>query len=89
MNKKFGVKSTYEERLYTTEINKNDPRYSEKEKIAARIADEIASQQSSGNIHLAEERGKAVQKDFDEEARFSQVMDASVLSGSKSETGKS
>jgi PAB1-binding protein PBP1 len=79
LNKKFGVKSTYEERLYTTEINRRDPKFAEKEKIAAKIADEIANQSSSNNIHLSEERGKVVQKDFDEEARFSQVMDASIL----------
>lgn len=71
---KFGVKSTFDEHLYTTKINKNDPNYEKKLKEAERIAKEIESQGSSGNIHVAEDRGHIVDDSgLDEEDLYSGV----------------
>lgn len=71
---KFGVRSTFDEHLYTTKINKNDPNYEKRLKEAERIAKEIESQGSSGNIHLAEDRGHVVDDSgSDEEDLYSGV----------------
>lgn len=71
---KFGVRSTFDEHLYTTKINKNDPNYEKRLKEAERIAKEIESQGSSGNIHLAEDRGIIVDDSgMDEEDLYSGV----------------
>ncbi|QLQ81106.1 hypothetical protein HG537_0E04610 [Torulaspora globosa] len=72
--KKFGVKSTFDEHLYTTKINKNDPNYEKRLKEAERIAKEIESQGSAGNIHIAEDRGHVVDDSgLDEEDLYSGV----------------
>lgn len=72
--KKFGVKSTFDEHLYTTKINKNDPKYEQRLKEAERLAKEIESQGGSGNIHLAEDRGIIVDDSgMDEEDLYSGV----------------
>jgi len=69
---KFGVKSTYDENLYTTRLNKTDLT---KEQIAKaeKTASEIMRQTSS-NPHLMEERGKASAWNGDEEERYSAVV---------------
>lgn len=72
--KKFGVKSTFDEHLYTTKINKNDPNYEKRLKEAERLAKEIESQGSAGNIHIAEDRGHIVDDSgLDEEDLYSGV----------------
>lgn len=72
--KKFGVKSTYDEHFYTTRINKSDPNYQQRLKEAQRIADEIEKQGTSGNVHLAEDRGIVVDDSgMDEEDLYSGV----------------
>lgn len=72
--KKFGVKSTFDEHLYTTKINKNDPNYEKRLKEAERIAKEIESQGYSGNVHIAEDRGLIVDDSgLDEEDLYSGV----------------
>lgn len=72
--KKFGVKSTFDEHFYTTKINKSDPNFENKLKEAERIAKEIESQGTSGNIHLAEERGIIIDDSgMDEEDKYSGV----------------
>ncbi|EDO19017.1 hypothetical protein Kpol_2002p88 [Vanderwaltozyma polyspora DSM 70294] len=72
--KKFGVKSTFDEHLYTTKINKNDPNFEKRLKEAERIAKEIESQGTSGNIHIAEDRGIIVDDSgLDEEDKYSGV----------------
>lgn len=71
----FGVKSSYHENLYTTEIDRTDPDYSRNSARAQRVADEILGQ-TSKNIHLQEERDHITKDtDMDEETRFSSVLD--------------
>ena len=73
--KLFGVKSSYDENLYTTRLDKSKISI-EKSKAVAKLAREIESQ-SSSNFHLNEERGKVSLdegKDLDEEARYSSVI---------------
>ncbi|KAK7325091.1 hypothetical protein VNO77_29167 [Canavalia gladiata] len=69
----FGVKSTFNEELYTTKLEKG-PQTRELEKQALRIAREIEGEETQ-DLHLAEERGLHIHEDFDidEETRFSSV----------------
>ncbi|CCK71679.1 Pbp1p KNAG_0H02640 [Huiozyma naganishii CBS 8797] len=72
--KKFGIKSSYDEHFYTTKINKDDPHFEQKLKEAQKLAEEIEGQGSSGNIHLAEDRGIAIDDSgMDEEDLYSGV----------------
>ncbi|QSL66027.1 hypothetical protein MERGE_003164 [Pneumocystis wakefieldiae] len=70
--KLFGVKSEFDEDLYTTKVDKSHPSYKQREADAARIAQEI-QQSSTNNIHIAEERG-FIQADMSEEAMYSGVF---------------
>ncbi|XP_057455412.1 polyadenylate-binding protein-interacting protein 3-like isoform X2 [Lotus japonicus] len=69
----FGVKSTFNEELYTTKLEKG-PQTRELEKQALRLAREIEGEETH-DLHLAEERGLPIHEDFDidEETRFSSV----------------
>ncbi|KAK4267247.1 hypothetical protein QN277_024052 [Acacia crassicarpa] len=69
----FGVKSTFNEELYTTKLEKG-PQTREFEKQALRIAREIEGEDTQ-DLHLAEERGLYLNKNFDidEETRYSSV----------------
>ena len=53
---KFGLKSDYDENLYTTTIDRSNPLYTMREREAARIARQIEGD-VSGNAHMREERG--------------------------------
>ena len=68
----FNVNASFDENLYTTQLDKSqiDAR---KIAEAERIAREIESSTSS-NMHVAEERGHAVETDYDEEDRYSGVL---------------
>ena len=68
----FNVNATYDENLYTTELDKSQI---DKKKIAEaeRLAREIEGTTSS-NLHIAEERGHVVETDYDEEDRYSGVL---------------
>ena len=69
----FGAASTYDENLYTTQIDRSAPSYSRREAEAARIAQEIEGT-SSTNPHMREERGQAIENDGeDEEDKYSGV----------------
>ncbi len=68
----FNVNASFDENLYTTELDKSQID-STKIAEAERIAREIESTTSS-NIHVAEERGHAVETDYDEEDRYSGVL---------------
>ncbi|KAG6418359.1 hypothetical protein SASPL_120562 [Salvia splendens] len=70
----FGVKSTFNEELYTTKLEKG-PQMRELEKEAMRIAREIEGE-DTGDLHLAEERGRQLDEsvELDEETRFSSVI---------------
>nr|XP_010939926.1 polyadenylate-binding protein-interacting protein 3 isoform X2 [Elaeis guineensis] len=69
----FGVKSTFNEELYTTKLEKG-PQMRELEIEASRIAREIEGEETHDH-HLAEERGIYFHEDFDldEESRYSAV----------------
>ncbi|EXJ71471.1 uncharacterized protein A1O5_05279 [Cladophialophora psammophila CBS 110553] len=69
----FGAKSTYDENLYTTTIDRNAPSYKRREAEAERIAREIEGSTST-NAHIREERGQALENDGeDEEEKYSGV----------------
>ncbi|XP_016478042.2 polyadenylate-binding protein-interacting protein 4-like [Nicotiana tabacum] len=70
----FGVKSTFNEELYTTKLEKG-PQMRELEKEALRIAREIEGEETR-DLHLAEERGIQLHGNLevDEETRFSAVV---------------
>lgn len=69
----FGVKSTFDEELYTTKLEKG-PQMRELEREAMRIAREIEGEDTK-DLHLAEERGIFHEDfDLDEESRFSSVF---------------
>lgn len=71
---KFGVESTYDEHYYTTRIDKSHPEYKQREKIAEKIAAEIEQSGHGGNVHIAEERGIAIDDSgLDEEDKYSGV----------------
>ncbi|WCJ39463.1 Polyadenylate-binding protein-interacting protein 3 [Euphorbia peplus] len=69
----FGVKSTFDEELYTTKLEKG-PQMRDLERQALRIAKEIEGEDTK-DLHLAEERGIHLDEtfDIDEETRFSSV----------------
>ncbi|XP_008787856.1 polyadenylate-binding protein-interacting protein 4-like [Phoenix dactylifera] len=69
----FGVKSTFNEELYTTKLERG-PQMRELEIEASRIAREIEGEETHDH-HLAEERGIYFHEDFDldEESRYSAV----------------
>jgi len=54
--KLFGLKSDYDENIYTTRIDRSNPQYRQREAEAHRIAREIEGS-SSTNAHQREERG--------------------------------
>ncbi|KAK4349825.1 hypothetical protein RND71_029138 [Anisodus tanguticus] len=70
----FGVKSTFNEELYTTKLDKG-PQMRALEKEALRIAREIEGEETC-DLHLAEERGIQLHGNLevDEETRFSAVV---------------
>lgn len=69
---KFGVKATYDENLYTTSLDKSTVD-KDKQREAERLAREIEGTVTT-NLHLAEERGQAVEGDYDEEDLYSGVL---------------
>ena len=66
---RFGVKSDYDENLYTTPIDRSNPLYRMREAEAERITREIEGN-TSNNAHMREERGVPQEDDgMDEEER--------------------
>lgn len=55
----FGVKTSFDENIYTTKLDRNRPDFKERERQAQIIADQIMGGVSS-NPHLMEERGQKV-----------------------------
>ena len=65
----FGVRSDYDENLYTTTIDRSHPQYAERAALAERKAREIEGS-SAMNAHVREERAQNTasdDKDVDEE----------------------
>lgn len=77
----FNVSASFDENLYTTELDKSAID-SAKRREAERIAREIEST-TTGNIHQAEERNQVVQGDYDEEDRYSGVLNTKLQARSK------
>ncbi|KAJ5637659.1 SM domain found in ataxin-2 [Penicillium lividum] len=71
----FGAKTSYDENLYTTVIDRSDPAFRQKQVEAARIAREIEGTDTE-NVHMREERGLVAPAtgDDDEEAKYSGVQ---------------
>ena len=70
-----GKKSNYDENVYTTAINRNDPQYAQKAARAERLAREIEGSTAT-NAHIREERGGYNAQDdsgLDEEDKYSGV----------------
>ena len=73
----FGVHTTFDEKLYTTELQTP---MTEEDRARAREAERLAREiegTAATNVHQREERGQAQEKDYenmDEEDRFSSVM---------------
>ncbi|KAI9701453.1 MAG: hypothetical protein M1836_001508 [Candelina mexicana] len=69
-----GMKSDYDETIYTTSIDRSNPLYKQRAAAAERIAREIESG-STMNAHIAEERGLEIADDtgMDEEQKYSGV----------------
>ena len=65
------MKSTFDENIYTTKLDKSHPLYQQREAEAARIAKEIEGQ-AAKSAHIAEERGSAWVDDsgMDEEDKY-------------------
>ncbi|KAK7555732.1 PAB1 binding protein-like protein [Phyllosticta citricarpa] len=70
----FGATSNYDEELYTTKINRDDPTYKQKAAQAEKLAREIESGVAM-NAHVAEERGAVAPDDsgLNEEDKYSGV----------------
>ncbi|KAL9586026.1 MAG: hypothetical protein Q9212_001171 [Teloschistes hypoglaucus] len=69
----FGLKSDYNENIYTTSIDKSHPDYRRREAEAIRLAQEIEGGQAE-NAHVREERGINHPEDnTDEEEKYSGV----------------
>lgn len=67
----FGLKSNFDENIYTTKLDKGHPLYQEREAKAAKIAKEIEGQ-AAKSTHIAEERGSTLVDDsgMDEEDKY-------------------
>eukprot|EP01080_Neovahlkampfia_damariscottae_P001794 gene1794-936_t len=73
--RKYGVKSSYNENYYTTELDKSSMFYKENEKYASKMAKEIENSTSMiGNVQVALDRGKDV--NMTEEDLYSSVIRA-------------
>ncbi|KAK9459408.1 uncharacterized protein V1516DRAFT_687162 [Lipomyces oligophaga] len=72
---RFGVRSTFDEEIYTTKLDKSHPDYELRAAAAERIAREIESSSYGGNLHMAEERNAVVDDSgVDEEDKYSGVV---------------
>ncbi|KAJ1983216.1 poly(A)-binding protein binding protein [Dimargaris verticillata] len=72
--KLFGLRTDFNEEIYTTRLDRSRPDYKQREAEAIRLAQEIA-QAPTSNLHVAEERGHAVTEDtVDEEDRYGAVI---------------
>lgn len=70
----FGVQTSFDENIYTTPLDRNAKDFREREAEAQRIANEIMST-TTKNLHLAEERGLAIDdSQIDEEDRYGAVV---------------
>lgn len=74
--KLFGLKTDFNEEIYTTKLDRNSANVRANEANAERIAKEIMMASTGGNVHLAEERGQRVEGNGfeDEEMLYGAVV---------------
>lgn len=70
---RFGVKSDYEETMYTTKLDRSAKDFKQREREADRIAREIL-EQGADNVHVAEERNQVEAHDRNEEDKYGAVV---------------
>jgi PAB1-binding protein PBP1 len=71
---KFGVTTDFNEDMYTTVLDRSGKDFKKKELEAAKLAREI-ERKSTGNVHIAEERGQnTIGPDDNEEDKYSSVI---------------
>ncbi|PWY99768.1 hypothetical protein BCV70DRAFT_112911 [Testicularia cyperi] len=70
---RFGIKSDYQETLYTTTLDRSGKDFKAREREADRIAREIMGQ-ATNNPHLAEERGQNDDSGINEEDKYGAVV---------------
>ncbi|KAL1702267.1 hypothetical protein EV121DRAFT_210441 [Schizophyllum commune] len=71
--KLFGVKTDFDENIYTTKLDRSGPNFKEREREAQRIANEIQGTASS-NPHINEERNLGDDSGVNEEDRYGAVV---------------
>ncbi|CEP15405.1 hypothetical protein [Parasitella parasitica] len=72
--KLFGLKTDFDEEIYTTVLNRSAPGYKDREKHAIKVANEI-QKTATTNVHLQEERGLAIDDSgMDEEDLYGAVV---------------
>lgn len=81
-HKLFGVSTSFDENIYTIPLDRSSRAYKEREAEAQRIAAEMMRNVGTGgNVHLAEERGLAIDdSQIDEEDRYGAVVRAAPAS---------
>lgn len=72
--KLFGLKTDFNEEIYTTKLDRNSAHIRANEANAERIAKEIMMASTGGNVHLAEERGQKLEGCEDEEMLYGAVV---------------
>lgn len=78
--KLFGLKTDFDEEMYTTKLDRSSAHIRANEANAERIAKEIMKGSSGGNVHLAEERGQEFEE-VDEETLYGAVVRQDCPSG--------
>ncbi|KAI8636980.1 hypothetical protein BD408DRAFT_396473 [Parasitella parasitica] len=72
--KLFGLKTDFDEEIYTTALNRSAPGYKDREKHAIKMANEI-QKMATTNVHMQEERGLAIDDSgMDEEDLYGAVV---------------
>lgn len=82
--KLFGLKTDFDEEIYTTKLDRNSLHVRANEANAERLAKEILMSSSGGNFHLAEERGQNgnTNCDFDDDE---EMLYGAVIRGIENE----
>ncbi|KAI8382337.1 LsmAD domain-containing protein [Blakeslea trispora] len=70
--KLFGLKTDFDEEIYTTPLNRSAPGYKDREKRAIKMANEI-QKSTTDNVHMLEERGFTMDE-MDEEDLYGAVV---------------
>ncbi|KAK4521231.1 PHO85 cyclin-1 [Mucor velutinosus] len=81
--KLFGLKTDFDEEIYTTPLNRSAPGYKDREKRAIKMANEI-QKTATTNVHMLEERGLAIDDSgMDEEDLYGAVVREGVSNPNK------